>query len=113
VESCDIFSAFVNNRIFAQVAFILFLNKTDLLEQKHKHCHISDFFLDFSGDPENLTDVQTYILSLFTARVDGNIQRKTVYHHWTTVIDTQHTQRIFSDVKEEIRRENIRKLGLM
>ncbi|CAB3992563.1 guanine nucleotide-binding subunit alpha-13 isoform X1 [Paramuricea clavata] len=34
VESCDIFETIVNNRFFVNVSVILFLNKTDLLEEK-------------------------------------------------------------------------------
>ncbi|OQV19478.1 Guanine nucleotide-binding protein subunit alpha-13 [Hypsibius exemplaris] len=116
IESCDIFSTFVNNTIFAQIAFMLFLNKTDLLEEKFRSCHISHFFLDFTGDPECFEDVQAFILGLFQARIHRMRQEKSgkaVYHHWTSVIDTLHTQRIFTNVKEEIRKEHIKELGLL
>ena len=36
MESCDIFEAIVNNKAFTGVSIILFLNKTDLLEEKIK-----------------------------------------------------------------------------
>lgn len=64
VESCMIFETIVNNKCFANVSMILFLNKTDLLEAKirSRHNSIKDFFLQFQGDPYNLSDVQNFIL---------------------------------------------------
>ena len=47
VESVDIFDAIVNNRFFRSVPIILFFNKTDLLIEKIKTKHISDYFTDF------------------------------------------------------------------
>jgi len=53
----------VNNHYFANVSIILFLNKTDLLEEKVSHgVLLSDYFPDFEGDPSNLTDVQNYLV---------------------------------------------------
>ena len=36
IESCNIFETIINNRNFASVSIILFLNKMDLLEEKVK-----------------------------------------------------------------------------
>ena len=65
VESCNIFETIVNNRAFQKVSVILFLNKSDLLEKKIKAVNIQDFFPQFRGNPQSLTDVQEFELSLF------------------------------------------------
>ena len=62
-ESLDIFDVIVNNNYFINVSIILFLNKSDLLEEKVAHgVLISDYFPDFEGDPQSLCDVQNYLV---------------------------------------------------
>ncbi|XP_055343270.1 guanine nucleotide-binding protein subunit alpha-12-like [Paramacrobiotus metropolitanus] len=110
MEACAIFETIVNNLVFVEVAIILFLNKTDLLEEKYQRCLISDFLPEFLGNPRDIKQVKDFLLGIFDrCRKDRS---KSLYHHWTSVIDTQHTHQIFSYVRDEIRRENLRQIGL-
>ena len=62
-ESLDIFEVIVNNSYFTNVSIILFLNKTDLLEEKVEHgVLLSTYFPEFQGDSLNLADVQRYLV---------------------------------------------------
>jgi GTPase SAR1 family protein len=112
IESCMIFETIVNNKCFANVSIILFLNKTDLLEQKiqSKHNSIQDFFLQFQGDPHNVKDVQKFILQMFDSR--RRERSKALFHHFTTAIDTDNIKFVFHAVKDTILQDNLKSLML-
>jgi guanine nucleotide-binding protein subunit alpha-12 len=126
-ESRNIFDTIVNNRIFADVSSILFLNKMDLLEDKvvRKKVNIADYFEDFdnvadvrkyvdkfSGDPTNLSDVKSFILYLFVMKQKFIHSQKPIYHHFTTAVNTKNIQYVFASVKETILRKNLSALML-
>lgn len=105
VESCAIFEAVANNRAFQNVSIILFLNKTDLLEQKIATTDISAFFPSFKGDSTNLQDVQAFLLSQFEMlRKD---KKRHLFPHFTTAVDTENIKHVFADVKQSILSSNI------
>ncbi|KAL4239343.1 Guanine nucleotide-binding protein subunit alpha-12 [Mactra antiquata] len=109
-ESCDIFETIINNKTFSKVSIILFLNKTDLLEEKVKVVSIKDSFSDFEGDPHCLEDVQNYILGLFDER--RRERSKPLFHHFTTAIDTENIKFVFQAVKDIILQDNLKSLML-
>ncbi|XP_028843919.1 guanine nucleotide-binding protein subunit alpha-13-like [Denticeps clupeoides] len=111
-ESLNIFETIVNNRVFASVSIILFLNKTDLLEEKIKSVSIKDYFPEFSGDPHNLADVQSFLVDCFRTK-RREPQQKPLYHHFTTAINTENIRLVFRDVKDTILHANLRQLMLM
>lgn len=110
LESCDIFETIINNKTFSNVSIILFLNKTDLLEEKVKVVSIKDTFNDFEGDPHCLEDVQNYILGLFDER--RRERTKPLFHHFTTAIDTENIKFVFQAVKDTILQDNLKSLML-
>ncbi|XP_010191846.1 PREDICTED: guanine nucleotide-binding protein subunit alpha-13, partial [Mesitornis unicolor] len=110
-ESLNIFETIVNNRVFSNVSIILFLNKTDLLEEKVQKVSIKDYFPEFAGDPHCLTDVQKFLVDCFrTKRRDQ--QQKPLYHHFTTAINTENIRLVFRDVKDTILHDNLKQLML-
>lgn len=111
-ESRNIFDTIVNNLVFRGVSIILFLNKTDLLVQKI-HSGDSDvrtYFPQFSGDPRNLSDVQAFILGMFTSVKRD--PRKPLFHHFTTAVDTENIKVVFNAVKDTILHRNLESLML-
>jgi len=109
-ESLNIFEVIVNNKAFTSVSIILFLNKSDLLEEKIKRSNIKHWFPSFEGDPENLVDVQNFLVKEFHKRKrDDN---RLLFHHFTTAIDTNNIKRVFADVKDTILHKNIQILML-
>lgn len=110
VESCNIFETIINNRSFVSVSVILFLNKMDLLTEKVARVEISDYFPEFKGDPHNLDDVKTFLLSIFDSR--RRERSKPLFHHYTTAIDTENIKLVFQDVKDTILHDNLRLIML-
>lgn len=112
-ESLNIFETIVNNRVFINVSIILFLNKTDLLEEKVKQVSIKDYFGEFSGDPKSLADVQAFLVECFRKkRREHQHQQKPLYHHFTTAINTENIRLVFRDVKDTILHDNLKQLML-
>lgn len=112
VESRDIFDTIINNIIFQQVSFILFLNKTDLLEEKLKsqETDLSWYFPEFKGDSHNLQEVQKFLLDFFK-RVKRD-PRKPLFDHFTTAVDTENIKVVFNAVKDTILQKNLEQLML-
>ncbi|XP_030629415.1 guanine nucleotide-binding protein subunit alpha-13a isoform X1 [Chanos chanos] len=111
MESLNIFETIVNNRVFANVSIILFLNKTDLLEEKVKTVSINDYFPDFTGEPHDLADVQKFLVECFRGKRREQ-QQKPLYHHFTTAINTENIRLVFRDVKDTILHDNLKQLML-
>ncbi|CAL8309400.1 unnamed protein product [Boreogadus saida] len=110
-ESLNIFETIVNNRVFVNVSIILFLNKTDLLEEKVKTVVLRDYFPDYAGVEHSLRDVQAFMVECFRAkRRDAN--QKPLYHHFTTAINTENIRLVFRDVKDTILHDNLKQLML-
>ncbi|KAK2829187.1 hypothetical protein Q7C36_017177 [Tachysurus vachellii] len=110
-ESLNIFGTIVNNRVFSNVSIILFLNKTDLLEEKVKTVAIKDFFPEYEGDPHSLDDVQKFLVTCFRNQRREQ-QNKPLYHHFTTAINTENIRLVFRDVKDTILHDNLKQLML-
>ncbi|KAA0725237.1 Guanine nucleotide-binding protein subunit alpha-13 [Triplophysa tibetana] len=110
-ESLNIFETIVNNRVFSNVSIILFLNKTDLLEEKVNNVNIKDYFPEFIGDPDDLKDVQTFLVECFRNKRREQ-QQKPLYHHFTTAINTENIRLVFRDVKDTILHDNLKQLML-
>ncbi|XP_041474301.1 guanine nucleotide-binding protein subunit alpha-13 [Lytechinus variegatus] len=111
LESCNIFDTIVNHKCFATISIILFLNKTDLLEEKIQHVSIKDYFPNFQGNPHVLTDVQNFILKMFDVRRRER-GSKALFHYFTTAVDTNNIRYVFQAVRDTILQENLKRLML-
>lgn len=109
-ESLNIFECIVNNKTFASVSIILFLNKSDLLEEKIQRSNIKHYFPEFEGEPDNLEDVRNFLVGQFHGRKKDD--RRLLFHHFTTAVDTDNIRRVFDDVKDTILHKNIQVLML-
>lgn len=110
IESCNIFETIVNNKSFATVSIILFLNKTDLLVEKIRLADIREFFPQFSGNPRSLSDVQQFELQMFDSR--RREKARPLFHHFTTAIDTDNIKFVFQCVHDTILQDNLKSLML-
>jgi len=78
-----------------------------------QNCHrsnIQHWFQSFGGNPENLEDVQHFLVSLFHARKRD--EKRLLFHHFTTAIDTDNIKKVFEDVRDTILHKNIETLML-
>ncbi|XP_007525124.2 guanine nucleotide-binding protein subunit alpha-12 isoform X1 [Erinaceus europaeus] len=109
-EAMSVFETVVNNRLFANVSVILFLNKTDLLAEKVPRVSIRAHFPDFRGDPRRLEDVQRFLVHSFERQ--RRSRSRPLFHHFTTAIDTDNIRFVFHAVKDTILQENLKDIML-
>ncbi|XP_038831202.1 guanine nucleotide-binding protein subunit alpha-13-like [Salvelinus namaycush] len=110
-ESLNIFETIVNNRVFISVSIILFLNKTDLLEEKVLNVSLSKYFPEYMGPDHSLPDVQKFLVDCFREK-RRDLTQKPLYHHFTTAINTENIRLVFRDVKDTILHDNLKQLML-
>ncbi|XP_010896421.1 guanine nucleotide-binding protein subunit alpha-13-like [Esox lucius] len=110
-ESLNIFETIVNNRVFLAVSIILFLNKTDLLEEKVSNVSLKQYFPEYTGPDHSLPDVQKFLVDCFRWKRRDPTQ-KPLYHHFTTAINTENIRLVFRDVKDTILHDNLKQLML-
>ncbi|XP_061782609.1 guanine nucleotide-binding protein subunit alpha-14-like [Nerophis lumbriciformis] len=102
-ESLALFETLVTANWFTQTSFILFLNKTDLLEEKVLESNVVDHFPNYRGPPHNATKAREFILELYKMLHRGH--QKHLYMHYTCATDTQHAKAVFKDVQDMLLNE--------
>lgn len=126
-EAVILFDEICNSQYFVETAFILFLNKDDLLREKLRetpfriddgpHARFTDYTGpvlkpgdDWSEDQFNkLFDAtRKYILQLFLNRNKSN---KDIYYRFCTATDTKNVQVVFNASKDIILQKNLSNLG--
>ncbi|GMT07825.1 hypothetical protein PENTCL1PPCAC_29999, partial [Pristionchus entomophagus] len=108
VEARSVFQTIANNKSFANVSIILFLNKTDLLQEKILKSDIRNYFSDFNGNHLESRDVQYFLVDKFeNSRKD---RHRPFFYHFTTAVDTDNIRRVFEDVRESILERNLKTL---
>ncbi|CAL8322501.1 unnamed protein product [Lota lota] len=109
-ESKALFRTIVSNPCFHETHFILFLNKSDLLEEKIPHSHLADYFPRFRGPRGDVTAAKEFILQMYKEQHADHLA--TLYHHFTCATDTENIRRVFDDVKYIVMEINLNHLNL-
>ncbi|XP_069025899.1 guanine nucleotide-binding protein G(q) subunit alpha-like [Embiotoca jacksoni] len=103
-ESIALFKTIVTYEWFMDSSIILFLNKTDLLEEKIMHSHLVDYFPEFDGPQRDIKAGKDFFLHKFESL---NPNGKKVYPHFTCATDTDNIRFVFLAVKDHILHINL------
>uniref|UniRef100_F6R1I0 Uncharacterized protein n=1 Tax=Ciona intestinalis TaxID=7719 RepID=F6R1I0_CIOIN len=102
-ESCALFRAIVNCQWFKRTSVILFLNKTDVLEEKIQHSHMNDYFPEYDGPRHDATAAKFFILSQYQQNFgETKKSKRTLYSHFTCATDTENIKFVFKAIKDII-----------
>ena len=113
-ESCALFRIIVENPLFVQTSFILFLNKTDILEEKIRYSPLSSHFPDFDGPHQDPKAAQEFILNLYLDCFERMKNRnRSLYTHFTCATDTNNIRFVFAAVKDMILQSYLLKYNLV
>ncbi len=110
-ESMHVWQTIVNRKEFRnEMAYILFLNKVDLFEDKllNGGKSLRPYFPDFDG-PDTVQDSLKFLEDKFLSLTESD---KHVYVHLTTATDTDNVSRVFMACRDSILKHNIFELGL-
>jgi len=95
-EALLLFEEVANSTYFSENAIILFLNKTDLFEEKINRVSLKVCFEEYTGK-DNFEEGKVFIKSLFTGRTTNII-----YPHFTCALDTKDIQIVITAVRDTL-----------
>jgi guanine nucleotide-binding protein G(i) subunit alpha len=114
LESLAMFEEVVNNKAFGDAAVVLFLNKTDLLEDKLVSRKVPLNASGFFPSAPSGTDVDTakaWFEKLFRARIH-NPRDRTVHVHFTNACDTKMIDVVVKATMQSVLTNNLAIIGL-
>eukprot|EP00123_Amoebidium_parasiticum_P016781 comp23581_c2_seq1/m.39980 comp23581_c2_seq1/g.39980 ORF comp23581_c2_seq1/g.39980 comp23581_c2_seq1/m.39980 type:complete len:355 (-) comp23581_c2_seq1:179-1243(-) len=110
-ESLALFDNIVNYEWFVDTSMILFLNKTDLFEDKVRESNFQTYFPEFDGDAFDPDQVKIYILNQFFQL--NRQPNKTIYSHFTCATNTDNIKFVFAAVRDTILQNNLKNYNLI
>ncbi|XP_056144805.1 guanine nucleotide-binding protein subunit alpha-14-like [Lampris incognitus] len=110
-ESKALFKTIITYPWFQRSSVILFLNKTDILEEKIVYSHLANYFPNFTGPQQDAKAAQEFILKMYQEQNPD--KEKTVYPHFTCATDTENIRFVFVAVKDTILRHNLKEFNLV
>ncbi|XP_040915030.1 guanine nucleotide-binding protein subunit alpha-11-like [Toxotes jaculatrix] len=109
-ESIALFKTILSYPWFQESSTILFLNKTDLLNEKILHSPLATYFPAYSGPPGDAESAKKFILQMYVEQHSGH--HKPLYTHYTCATDTENIRVVFRAVKDTLFRDNLEKFNL-
>lgn len=113
-ESLKVFKDITNKNMttFHDTAIILFLNKSDLFEEKIMHGqHIKNCFPDYEGPLLDLEESYKHIMKKFVQQ--NSVPERRIFVHKTCATDTKQMEHIFDAVNLTIINRALVKAGLL
>uniref|UniRef100_A0A3Q3W1M1 Guanine nucleotide-binding protein subunit alpha n=1 Tax=Mola mola TaxID=94237 RepID=A0A3Q3W1M1_MOLML len=80
-ESLALFKTILSYPWFQESSTILFLNKTDLLEEKIKKSHLATYFPNFTGPQGHAESAKQFILTMY--KEQHKMHQQPLYMHFT------------------------------
>ncbi|XP_035040082.1 guanine nucleotide-binding protein subunit alpha-11 [Hippoglossus stenolepis] len=109
-ESLALFKTILSYQWFQETSTILFLNKTDLLEEKISQSHLATYFPAYKGRRNDAESAKKFILQMYEENHRGH--EKHLYTHYTCATDTQNIRIVFKDVKDTLFRDILKGFNL-
>ncbi|XP_070706281.1 guanine nucleotide-binding protein subunit alpha-14-like isoform X1 [Pempheris klunzingeri] len=109
-ESLALFKTILSYPWFQESSTILFLNKTDLLEEKIMQSHLATYFPAYSGPQHDAKSAKNFILQMYKEQHIG--RHKPLYTHFTCATDTENIRVVFKAVRDTLFRDNLEKFNL-
>jgi len=112
VVSISVFDEQVNSEWFADIPFILFLNKSDLYNEKilSVPIKVAPCFESYSGPTADAQASLTYIKEVF-ATTNKN-QARSIFTHVTNATNKDQIEKVFNDVQTMIINWSLERAGL-
>jgi len=108
-EDIDLFGEIVNSKWFVKTPVIIFLNKSDLFEEKIKTVPLTVAFPEYDGE-QNFDEGVEYIALKCKEKVKN--PDKEVYRHTTCATDTSNIEMVWIAVYDIILNQNLQEAGL-
>ncbi|XP_071329685.1 guanine nucleotide-binding protein G(o) subunit alpha-like [Trachinotus anak] len=112
-ESLELFTSICTNTVFNNASLILFMNKSDLFQEKilHSGRHLGFYHPSYTGADGDVNAAAHHITGMFSSC--NSSPGRPIYHHFTTATDTTNIQVVFHMVIEQIIKENLAAVQLL
>ncbi|KAF7782097.1 hypothetical protein Agabi119p4_1473 [Agaricus bisporus var. burnettii] len=113
-DSLQLFSAICSSKLLKDADLVLLLNKADLLKKKlAAGILIRQFITSYGDRANNFEAASNYFKSHFQqVHRKKDPWKRSLWLHYTTMLDVKATQKIISNVGEAIIRKHIAEIGL-
>ncbi|XP_078010301.1 guanine nucleotide-binding protein subunit alpha-15 isoform X2 [Phascolarctos cinereus] len=122
-ESLALFSTILELPWFKNTSVILFLNKTDILEEKIPTSHLATYFPGFPGPKQDAEAAKQFILDMYTGIYTGsgdvkgstrkNSHSRRLFSHYTCATDTHNIRKVFKDVRDSVLARYLDEINLL
>ncbi|CAG7848096.1 SubName: Full=Related to guanine nucleotide-binding protein alpha-4 subunit {ECO:0000313/EMBL:CCA75894.1} [Serendipita indica DSM 11827] len=115
-DSLLLWKSIVSNKLLKNVNLVLFLNKCDLLQQKlEAGTRLATYMTSYGDRPNDFESVSKYFRNKFAAMHQANTpnQERDLYIHMTSVVDTQATKKIITNVRDILLRDSLKGTNLL
>ncbi|KAF9430935.1 hypothetical protein BGZ76_000647 [Entomortierella beljakovae] len=109
-EALMLFDQVCNSQWFIDTAMIMFLNKTDIFEEKIKTSSIKSYFPDYKGEEGDYNMAKEFFKTRFM-RLNRS-ENKEVYVHYTDATDTNLLRNIMDSINDIILQRNVKVMVL-
>jgi GTPase SAR1 family protein len=85
-ESKALYSTILHSPFFQSTSIMLFLNKTDIFNEKIRYSHLAEFFPEYEGEPGDAEEAKAFILQMFLDLAPPEARESSdqvVYSHFT------------------------------
>jgi len=107
-ESLRVFNEITGSEWFRGSSFILFLNKSDLFQEKIKRSPLTTLFPDYTGGDDSQKGIE-FIREEYKKHFVG----QTLYNYETCAIDTKNIERVFGVVKDTLIAKALKETGFI
>merc|ERR1712087_324981 len=111
-EALELFKIVANSRYFSAASLILFLNKSDLFQQKIKSKPLTVCFPEYEG-ADTYEEASAYITARFKDQAETKGRQKQIYSHLTCATDQGNVQKLFDDVQHTVVTNALKYNGLI
>ncbi|XP_028907053.1 guanine nucleotide-binding protein subunit alpha-15 [Ornithorhynchus anatinus] len=125
-ESLALFGTILELPWFKSTSVILFLNKTDILEEKIPSSDLATYFPSFPGPKQDVEAAKRFILDMYTEIYMGCSSRdeskglvkkvsksRRLFSHYTCATDTQNIRKVFKDVRDSVLARYLDEINLL
>lgn len=124
-ESLALFGTILELPWFKSTSVILFLNKTDILEEKILTSHLDTHFPSFQGPKQDAEAAKRFILDMYTGVYSGCVENtdrgrkgsgsrsRRLFSHYTCATDTQNIRKVFKDVRDSVLARYLDEINLL
>ncbi|KAJ3733423.1 guanine nucleotide binding protein, alpha subunit [Lentinula guzmanii] len=113
-DSLQLFMTICSNKLLKKAHLVLMLNKTDLLKAKLKAgIRVQKYITSYGSRPNKYDDVASYFRAHFMqVHKRKDVSNRSLYLHFTSMLDIKATQSIIVNVGEAIIRQHVAQTGL-